>query len=465
MREPVMVRAAAWWFSQHERLQWRQLDEPEALAAGAAAVLAESTPDPPLRIAAPAVSDLRAALPADRCARYAALREIAAAHGPRGLDAGTCAGIPHRLWLCLLERLDIDPATPATPATAPTRTGAAQRDTAPAHGGSIGAWIEWWGLPAHPGACYDGRLWAWGAVQAARPEADDEVWARRAPAAELARLSPRVAWRPVPGAAPDGARWHVHPLLARVAGEHGARAGRPRLEEGPGFLLACILDALAELLPVAAFTPRDLAVLWGSLLLPLLAPSRLLPPGDGRDAGRGDAAVLAEPDYMQTVAFHLLHPRSQRLIAVLDQLCTLLVAGDVDPLAEILRLLGREPRAVDAGVRQLVADMVSGAHHRHAAEGWDSGFGFRLLRSVLRAAVPRDHDGADFVPAWDREVHGPPPGPRGAEPGLGALAERLREAMSTALWFPGRPPYPGGPAVRQILDLVWLRWTNGQWLA
>jgi hypothetical protein len=260
----------------------------------------------------------------------------------------------------------------------------------------------------------------------------------------------------------------VHPLLARVADERGAHAGRPRFEDGPGFLLACVLDALAELMPVSAFTPRDLAVLWGSLLLPLLAPSRLLPPGDDHDGVGSNDAALAEPDYMQTVAFYLLHPRSQRLIVVLDQLCTLLVAGDTDTLAEILQLLDREPHPVEVGVRRLVADMVSGAHHRHAADGWDSGFGFRLLRSVLRAAVPPldsgDGDSSGFVPLWDHEVHGPPPGVRGSEHGLGALAERLREAMSTALWFPGRPPYPGGPAIRQILDLVWLRWTNRYWL-
>lgn len=460
------LQHAPWWLHAPTQRYWPQIDEPAALAGMVRALLDREGPAPAaLTVARAAMAELETCFAGPRAERDERLRALWLRHDPTTIAATQRIAVPIRLWERLLDRLDAGKTSIRR-----CWLSTSEQEGMFHQGVALGTTTEWWGLPEAPGATYDDRLWAWGAVQQADDDADS-----------LGALSARLVWHS------DGRRWHLHPRLQRTLRAR-AQSGHqclPRLADGPGYLLACIVDAMAEILGTAAYTSRDLAVLWATMLLPLLAPSIELDgkvrPGTGHGTGRGDlgapsappdALLGGAPDYLQTLPFFMFHPHIQSAIVVLDRLCTLLLVEDHAGLHQVLAHLGRaddsagaisgdiDPVAIRAATFGLITDMAEQVLHRRAAARWDSGFGFKLFRKLLRDVLSAGAVG--FARQWDAVVHG------GAAPApghdVGALAQRLREALSTALWFPGRPPYPGGPAVQQLLDLTWLRWTDEDFL-
>lgn len=464
MSASARLQQAPWWQHAPAQTPWQSVQDASGLARSIACLLAHDAPEPDLLlIPRAAVSELEAcfgAVPAaarTRLERDQRLHALWLRHGPDTVLPAQRIGVPARLWDRLLDHLGAR-KLPGRRCWQKT----AESDEILHQGVTTGACMEWWGLPALPGATYDDRLWAWGAVQplpAARSH-------------ELGELSPRQVWRS------DGSRWHVHPDLARALATTDTPGLLPRLADGPGYLLACIVDAMAELLGGCSYTSRDLSVIWATMLLPVLAPSVEI---DRMPAlGALDAGLHAAPDYLQTLAFYMLHPRAQTAIVVLDRLSTLLVAEDHDTLAQVLCQLAPPaawaPAAADipSAVYRLIGQVAEQALHRRASARWDGGFGFKLFRKLLRdvlvtaAPVPAPPDEAPaFARRWDAAVHGPAGDASSPDegPGCGALAQRLREALSTALWFPGRPLYAGGPVAQQILDLAWMRWIDDDFLA
>lgn len=442
-----MTGERVWWLPGSARLQWRSLDDVEVLGAVIRDLLALDGADPDVRaVARSALAGLSGELAPSGPRRWQRLRDLWMRHGPETIAPAERVGIPHRLWDRLLRWLGME---------------AAHRDGRALVGGhgpgalgvDLGHAIEWWGLPEASGAAHDNRLHAWGAVEIVRPGE---------PA--LVELSPRLAWRS------DGDRWHPHASLARAVRALRATRAPPRVDAGPGYLLACIVDVVDTLTRGSRYTDRDLAALWGTTLLPLLALTVEREPA----AGPPDPAI-GEPDYMQTLPFYLLHPRVQASIAVLDHLCTMLMAEDHASLGELLVALGRAAPDQPVSVRSsgdiagrilaLIGDIAERALHRRAASRWNSGFGFKLFRNLLREVLAEEP--GCFCRIWDRAVHGSPQqAARGGEATLdGNLTLRLREALGTALWFPGRPPYADGPVAQRVTELVWLRWTDERFLA
>ena len=439
VRRDVLVDAV-WWQSGMHRLCWHALEDAERLAAVVRMLLGQDGPEPDvLAVARDSIEAVRAMLSPDRRQRWSQLRALWHQHGPDTVAPDQRVGIPNPLWDRLLTRVG------ASQRAKRIRLDAGGRSFP--RGVCAGAYHEWWGWPDAVGAAYDDRLWAWGIVQtSARANTD------------LTALSPRLAWRS------DGARWYVHPLLASTVAAARDLDAPPRLEDGPGYLLACIVDGIAELLGQDVYTGRDLAVLWGTMLLPLLALT----------TERAHAPALqdedCEPDYMQMLPFYMLHPRVQSAIVVLDHLCTLLVAGDDATLHMLLADIGRidadiclPAQCIEEHTYALIEDIATSALRRRATMRWNSGFGFKLFRNLLREVLSRKP--SQFSRCWDQAVHGEPTEAAASEQSpAGNLAHRLREALGTALWYPGRPPYPGGPAAQQIVDLVWLRWTDRDFL-
>lgn len=444
MRSEMFGKGMIWWQPARERLDWRALQEPEALARMIRELLDTSAPAPgPLAVAREALETLTGSLSLDRRARWEELRGLWAAHTPATVPDTQRVGIPNRLWDRLLHNLGIVPRVME-------RTWIRAHDRLFPRGVRSGEWSEWWGAAGAPGAAYDNRLWAWGMIEHDRVTYEGS----------LAALPPRLAWRA------GDERWNVHPLIKRAIVETERLVMPPRLSDGPGYLLACIVDSMAELTRKNSYTGRDLAVLWGTMLLPLLGPTEV---ASDEGLARTDAE---EPDYMQTLPFYMLHPRIRTTVVVLDQLCTLLVTDDHESLREVLALAGRPalapsqaagPRFTVISIYALIVEIASRALHRRAATDWDSGFGFKLFRSLLREALAEDPD--EFCRRWDTRVHGDVQAlALGGDMPAGALAHRLREALGTALWFPGRPAYPGGAAAQEIVDLVWLRWIDRDFL-
>lgn len=445
-----MFGSTPWWQPLEQRLQWRDVEDPAALGAAIRALLEDVGPEPhALAVPRTGIETLSAGLALERRERYAQLHALWALHGPASIAPDRRVAIPTRLWDRLLARLGVD-------ARAVKYSWIDGEERRYPGGVSNGAWTEWWSAVDAPGATFDGHLWAWGVVQEAeRPEIEPSI----------AALTPRVAWRS------DGERWLAHPLLERAVAEGSRPGARPRLEDGPGYLLACIVDAIAEMIAQRSYTGRDLAVLWGTMLLPLLAPSVEAP--RHATVRRPHDSAGEEPDYMQMLPFYLLHPRIQAAVIAIDQLCTLQLAEDFDALLEVLdhvdRAAAEEPApggtSPATATQALIRDLARRALHRRANVQWDSGFGFKLFRSLLRDVidVPPAIPATRWAQRWDRAVHGQMD-PGTEQHSAGSLGHRLREALGTALWFPGRPPYPGGPVAQQIIDLVWLRWTDNNFL-
>ncbi len=412
----------ALWCPESPAARLRALDDAGQLGQRLAALAESDAHDPPTGEAAS-----RALLGDGRAPSLDGLLRLVASHGPETVPEGWRLGPPPRLWERLLRAAGVRPGPGETLWIDEERQGLPAGWRGPAHS-------EWWASPAHPGASFDGRLWAWGCVDEHAPAT-----------AALAALSPRALWRS------DGHAWRTHPVALAAVRDLGQ--ARPRIEEGPGFLLACVVDAVGDLAGTVDLSERDRATLWGALLLPLLAPSHAGGPP------RGTAVSEPPPDYQQLVAFALLHPRMQEAIAALDRLATILAMEDWHAAAALAAAAGA-PRAggLRAGMLRLGEALAAAMLRRDAAAGWDSGFGFRLVRSVLRDVFGEDP--GDFAARWDAATAGPP-----GVPGVGSLAERLREALSTALGFPGRPPFPGGPAAAQLVELTWARWTDPTYLA
>lgn len=411
---------APWWIENHPTRLFFALHDDAELARTLAALLDPEAPDPPPMLVAEAgVQSVLNMLPTRPSERNAQLRALASRHTFDTVNSSYTVAIPPRLFERLLDRAGVT--------RAPLAHLSADEGLLPI-GAIRGECTEAWGLPGAAGAAYNDALWAWGAV-------------REQGRAVPATLSPRLAWRRGP------AGWRVHPTLADAV---SAMPEPPRLDEGPGFLLACVLDAVAELARGEPLTGRDQAVLWGTLLLPTVALSRLWPDGLALPV-----AAERAPDYAQMWPFYLLHPRVQAAVLVIDRLVTLQLSEDHAALHRLLAALGRAPSTPQAAVYDLVAALAERVMHRNAAERWDSGFGFRIFRGILREVLAGGPE--RLAGLWDDALHAEPEGDDSA---VGQLAERLRESMATALWFPGRPPYRGGPVAEQLVDLVWLRWTD-----
>jgi hypothetical protein len=330
---------------------------------------------------------------ADPTARWRHLRELWHAHDA-ALD-DTVVGLPPRLW---------------------TRWGRDDGAVPMVRGGRVvgashGEHHEVWGDGRAPGAAYAKRLWGWGTVDL-RPAA-------------------RAAWTAEAG------RWL--PLLPTDE--------RPRVADGPGFLLVCLVDAVHELIAHASPTDRDLAILWGTLLLPVLALGR-----------RGTAPLHLDdglPTYVLSWPFHLLHPRAQVAVLVLDEVCTLATTDDHDGLSRVLVDAGlADPgdgaAARDRALVRLLEGITRRALRKRAADRWDSGFGFRLARRLMRQTDPTPG-------AWDEALHG---ALAVVDEGPGDLAKRLRDGLRTGLSAPLSGPDPSGTAAAQVVELTWSRWTD-----
>lgn len=367
------------------------------------------------------------------------LQELAARHSAASSPVHLGVAIPPQLWDRFLERAG------QRLTAGHRRWGLGAEEEGLVHlGFDRGPSVEWWGLSAWPGGMYDDRLWAWGAAR-------ENAGPRRL---GLGGISPRLAWRSVEE------RWLAHPLL-RAATSGMARP--PRLAEGPGVLLAAIVDAVLELVSGVPLTGRDRAVIWGTQLLPILAQTRLLGP---EEEHAGVAQMLGDqpPDYLMTLPYYLMHPRIQTALHALDRLCTLVLSeqwGDVSVACVEAGFppTSQHPSDVGRAMASLLDALAASALHRRAADSWDSGFGFRLFRALLREVQASD----SFAEAWDAFVQ-QDPAQAHAEGTLGALALRLQEALGTGLCFPGRPRYPSGPAAQQLLDMVWSRWTDPRFL-
>jgi len=261
---------------------------------------------------------------------------------------------------------------------------------------------EWWGDARQPGSVYGERLWAWGSVS-----------------------GPGLGWRWEEGFHPTDA---LGAFAAKYAG----------IQRGPGFLLACTLDAIAELVGEVSLTHRDAAALWGGFVLPLLAPPLVVE--------RPDVAPDTA-DFERQLAFRLLHPSARAALCVMDQLATWGDAGDVSALSVVIGEPVSDP-AVAVG--ELIGRIGRAALRRDAADRWDGGLGFRLVRRVIREidAAP-DQAGAIDTALHGRDTPDAMPGP---------LATRLREAFGTALTA-AESKSPGA-ATLQLVDLIWLRWVR-----
>ncbi len=458
-----------WWQRQHALLAaWRSGDI-GSLTDSLRAVLTRKAAVSAYPITGAAISEIVAQFSDHDETRYQQLRTLWRDHELVLAGPQQRAAIPHGLWDKLLAQLGFERQVPESRWI----DARSRADQAFHHGAQSGPWTEWWGWPHEPGAYYDNRLWAWGAVTT-----EEQCTDRGHASTDLAAFSPRLAWRPNYG------RWVLHPLLTRyipaVKGANNAMM-LPRLHDGPGFLLACIVDALYEMQRNPTFTGRDRAVIWGTMLLPVIAPSIEIEGAhlgaQGASNHEGTSGPL--PDYAQMLPFFLLHPRIQHALLALDQLCTFYISGDFCAMEALLRDLERDlPACPDSQmvcteVMSLIVELGKHANHRRGARDWDSGFGFRIFRKLLRDRLPEKScitatipDLHTFATDWDQQIHGSPPDIANVSERarVGAHAQSLREAMSTALWSPGHPRYPDGPVAQQIIDKVWLRWTDDAFL-
>ena len=167
----------------------------------------------------------------------------------------------------------------------------------------------------------------------------------------------------------------MHPSLAPLADV----ADAPPLAAGPARLLAAILYSVHVATDGQSLSGRDQAALWGTLILPMLAPA-------AAPTRRPDTSFVdVPPDYTQLLPFHLLHPRLQWTLVAIDRLCTLLVDPEPHRLAAlVLEVGGTAPADPVAEAAALAGRVAERALRREAGPGWDSGFGFRLCRRALR---------------------------------------------------------------------------------
>lgn len=360
----------------------------------------EGVGEPPL-VAYRAVADLLAGLPMRATERDTALLELVATLSSDAPEAWI--GLPPRVWENLLTRASI----PA-PAVAHRWIGDREAEGTWHDGVTSVGGTEWWADPRRIGACYGDRLWAWGTVQG--------------------RELPRCGWN---GQTPNPV---LKALVDRVS-------PRPLIDRGPAHLLACVAEGCWQLSRDRSLTHRDAAALWGGYFLPLLAPALPVskPPAD---------AMAVPPDYALQLGFHLLHPRARVAVLLMDQVATWADSGDLQALSGVL---GDEVTSPDDAVARLLEPVARAALARRAAAGWDGGIGFRLLRRVLRAI----DEAGDRARAVDDAFHG-----HGAP--VGPLADRLREAFGTALTYADRPKK--GAATHMLVDLVFLRWTDPDFL-
>lgn len=364
------------------------------------------------RVAIRLVERLMSEVPSDPVERHPLLATLRHALDAAG-DGERSVGVPPRIWERLLAALGAvrvpsagvpDPESPELPEIGARR----------------GRWTEWWALADHPGGRYGTDLWGWGATtEEAGPARFDELGA----------LTPRRAW-----GWSDG--WRLHPVL-----ELRRARGTLPIPSTPGALGAALVDAVATVAREAGLKDRDRAMTWAAGLGPLLALSATI------RAPRPSPADLV-PDYQALWAFHLLHPRLQEVLVLLDELASALAAGD----SAVFLAAGVDEDDPHAAARAVLARVEACLFTRGAHLGWDSGFGYTLVRKVV----------AEYREALDADPDAVLHARSAPDSDLGALGTRLRAALKVALSFPGEAGdrYARGPAAEQLADLAWLGWTD-----
>lgn len=270
------------------------------------------------------------------------------------------------------------------------------------------------------------------------PAAIVERFCQAIPAAGLPDDIPvRGWWRS------NGCTWELDPQVAAAA----ANVPRPpRIEEGPGFLLACVVDALGQQIQGRPVTDDEQKFFWCTLLLPLLAHAR-----------RADAVrtALGLKNYQQEFAFSLLPPRLQSSIEVLDQLSTLLALEDWQTAAVVLQAAGVKEGTIKDQLQHLIDGVTAQLMHTDPSEDEGYAFAFRIVRQVVHEMS----EGGGLLLRWMQS-----PNSTQSQGEIGPLGKRLRSTLSMALTFPERPPWPATPAATQLMTDIWERWTDPNFL-
>lgn len=394
----------AWWMTTPA---WFATDLPRDAVSLLSVVVDRAAPTDFLRNPSAAVAYVAEGATASDGPSW--LEAVAVAHRTETLPLGFSAGVPWRFWEKLLAESGVS-GDPAQELTAP----ALLTEDLPPPGVRRGGAREWWGLVASPGGRHGGQLWGWGRAEAVG-------------APTLSGATPRLVWT---------ARG-VHPQLASVA------VGP--MEEGPGLLLAVIVDAIGHLTRRAVLSARDRAMLWASLLGPALALTSDVPTNP---AALSATEVL--PRYQALWAFHCLHPRDQLAVVALDALATAVAGQDDAALDRAAVAVGVSPEPREDRVARILAEVQGCLHHRKAADAWDGGFGYLLVRKLIDAIV------ADPSPSTvDRLLHG-------EEEGGDDYEARIRHAFAQAM--SARPEGAPTSATSQLIDLVWAKWTDPDFL-
>lgn len=409
------VRRLPWWLPPGARSSWVTASDPVALGHFLREVLGDAPPGwRTTQVTTDALSLLEALGTCSAGAREPALRALERDHStPPFADA--VAGLPPALWDLVLRAHGL-----SLPAGVRLWTDPVDRAASP-HGVQRGNCQEWWDAgDGVSGAVYDERLVAWGRVVVVGD------------ATRLEEVSPRQAWRA------RGGWWETHPALA----EH-----LPGSRRGPGFLLACIVDGVGALLHQARRRPkpRELAAIWASLFLPAVAPAVWTPTPPEQPG------FSHEPDYAVGLAFHALHPRLQRLVLATDRLSFLIEEGSAVAIRQVLDAAGRPCReAGDDAARHAARVLLTRQaeallEDRAAAQLFDSGVGYKVLRDMMRHLdelpeqfYPEASEGAQYSP----------------------IARRLRAALGMALARSGTEQ----ALASQLAELVWVRWCDPDFL-
>jgi len=241
----------------------------------------------------------------------------------------------------------------------------------------------------------------------------------------------------------NGCTWELDPQVAAAA---TTLPRPPRIEEGPGFLLACVVDALGQQIQGRCVTDEEQKFFWCTLLLPLLAPAR-----------RADAVRTAFglKNYQQEFAFSLLPPRLQSSIEALDQLSTLLALEDWQTATLVLQAAGMPTEDIKAQFQHVSDGLVAQLIRPDPSEAEGYAFGFRIVRQVLHEMS----EGGGLMLRWMQS-----PNSVQSKGEIGPLGKRLRASLSMALTFPERPPWPTDQAATQLMADIWDRWTDPHFL-
>ena len=432
-----MTEGALWWRSAESGFAVFR-GRTELTAVLRALLSSQDAPTSWLDDGPSASSELAYILALNRLERRQALRALWQRHGPESLSADVRTGVTPALWQRFLALLGEPPSSGELDADRPR----AFRYRA-----------ERWSRHS-PGAVHQRALWAWGQVQAEQ----------HTPGIPLRDLSPRLLWRS------DGRCWQIHPAMAKAldrtarSGAGALHDGRPLpvLTAGPGFFLACAIDAMAEMVsgkePVSG---QELAIFSGTILLPTIGLTRAVGDISEQISAKRGAGDLE--DNVQTLFFHLAHPRVQMTVWAIQRVCDGLLIDDQDGLRRLLVALGRAQPPDDdettlvERVRRALVDTVERALLRPASERTKDGYGFRIVGQALQAALTVQS--RPLPMSTLRAMTGV------SATGVQVFVARVRAAISDALGAEATLSPAGERARRQLEDLIWLRWTDPEFLA